>query len=326
MKTLVTGAGGFLGSRIVESLLREGVTDLRLQFRRAPSEALLASLRDRFPAARFEIAVVDLLQQSSLDPVVRGVDSIVHAAAGTRGAPAEMFANSVVATRNLLDAAVAQGVRRIVLISSFVVYRTEALPRGALVTETSELESVGLEKGPYAYAKTRQEQLYLEYQQRHGFEFVILRPGIVYGPESDEISSRIGFEVKQGFVSPGHRCTLPLTYVDNCADAITRATLHAPSGSVFNVVDDELPTAGRYLARYRREVRKLRVLRSPHWLLLWVAKKLKRGPSPYLVRSLYRPLTFSNGALKAIGWVPRVSTQDGLTATFKALKTRSARA
>ncbi|WP_290659926.1 NAD(P)-dependent oxidoreductase [Aquabacterium sp.] len=333
MKVLITGSGGFLGKRIAESILRRGAEELRLHFRQKPPQGMIEGLRQQFPNALIEVAQANLLARDSLQALVAGTDCIVHAAAGMRGAAADMFANTVVATRNLLDAATAQKIQRIVLISSFSVYHAETLAPHAVLDEATPIESVGVERGAYGYAKTRQEHLFLDYQKRFGFESVILRPGVIYGPGGGAMSSRVGINALGFFFSLGGRALLPLTYVDNCADAVAQAALKAPSGSAFNVVDDDLPTCNEYLKDYRQRVQKLRCIPVPHWAFMWGSKILvnyhrkSKGQlpavfTPYVVNSMYRPLRYTNAALKAIGWQQRVSTAIGLTTTFQHLRSK----
>ena len=243
MRVLVTGAGGFLGQRIAASLLEQGVERLRLHFRGRPPRGLVEALQSRFPQAAIETAAANLLYRGELDAAVEGVDCVVHAAAGMRGAAADMFANTVVRTRNLLDAAVAAGVRRVVLVSSFAVYRTGVLETGAVHDESVPIEEVGIDKGAYAHAKTRQEHLVASYRAAHGLETVTLRPGVIYGPGSAGPSNRVGISAMGLFFSLGGRAELPLTYVDNCADAIAIAALRAPDGAAYSVVDDDLRPA-----------------------------------------------------------------------------------
>ena len=328
MKVLVTGAGGFLGRRICASLLAAGVDDLRLHFRGAAPDALMSELRERFPHVRIEAVAANLLNRGNLGEMVAHVDCMIHAAAAMRGSAADMFANTVIGTRNLLEAAGAAQVRRIVLISSFSVYCTEPLARGAELDESVALEADGVDKGPYAHAKTRQEQLFMEYRDQFGFESVVLRPGVIYGPGGGAFSSRVGIQAMGFFFSLGRGARLPLTYVENCADAIAVAALHAEPGSAFNVVDDDLPTCRHYLREYRRNVARLRVLPVPYWAFVFGARFLKRYHrrskgqlpavfTPYVVRSMYRPLNYSNAALKAIGWKQGVTTKEALQRTFR---------
>lgn len=334
MKVLVTGAGGFLGKRIAESLLANGNCGVRLHFRQKPPAGFIEDLQTRYPGAQIEWAGANLLRPDALAGLVAGVDCIIHAAAGMRGATADMFANTVVGTRNLLDAAGQAGTRRVVLISSFAVYRTDHLARGSVHDESLPLESIGVDKGPYGYAKTRQEHMLIEYQQKYGFETVILRPGVIYGPGGGALSPRVGIGALGFFFSLGGRARLPLTYVENCADAVAVAALNSPAGSAFSVVDDDLPTCGEYLRDYRKLVKRLRTIRVPYWALLlgsrflvWYNRKsngqLPAVFTPYVVKSMYRPLTYSNAALHAIGWKQRVSTREGLARTFAELSTRA---
>ncbi len=329
MTVLVTGAGGFLGRHIADSLLAQGVERLRLHFRGPPPKGLVEQLAARYPAASIETVAANLLYPRDLAAVTAGVDCVVHAAAGMRGAAADMFANTVVGTRNLLDAAVASGVRRVVLVSSFAVYRTEGLATGAVHDESIPIEDVGIAKGAYAHAKTRQEHLVASYRQAHGLETVTLRPGVIYGPGGGGLSSRIGIAAMGLFFSLGRSAELPLTYVENCADAVAVAALRAPDGMAYNVVDDDLPACAGYLRGWRAHAAPMRVLPVPYWALLLGSRGLlayhrrSKGQlpavfTPYVVRSMYRRFRHSNAALKALGWSPGVSTAEGMQRTFDA--------
>ena len=222
-------------------------------------------------------------------------------------------------------------VKRVVLISSFSVYKTEPLSNGVLLAESTPIEEVGINKGPYGYAKTRQERLFLEMAQQHGLETVILRPGVIYGPNGGGISPRVGLKAMGIFFNLGGGVTLPLTYVDNCADSVAQAAVHAPAGSIFNVVDDDLPSCNEYLKAYREQVQPMRTIRVPYWPFFVAACFLERyhrrskGQLPavftsYVVRSMYRPLEYSNASLRAIGWKQAVSTQEGMGLAFSWLR------
>ena len=144
-------------------------------------------------------------------------------------------------------------------------------------------------------------------------------------------SSRVGIRALGWFFSLGGSCLLPLTHVDNCADAVCVAALRGQPGSVYNAVDSDLPTCGEYLRRYKREVAPLRSVRLPYPMLLVGSRLLtsysrrSKGQlpailTPYIVRSMYRPLKYSNQALRQIGWQQGVSTADGLRSTLARLK------
>jgi nucleoside-diphosphate-sugar epimerase len=330
MRILVTGAGGFLGRRLVRSLLRQGQDDLRLHYR-SQTDPGLEELARQYPHATLQTVSGNLLRPAEMRDLVQDVDLIIHGAAAKRGAAADIYLNTVVGTRNLLDAAVAAGCRRIVLVSSFAVFRSSALPTGAVLDESCPVEPDGVQKGAYGFAKVQQELLFLDYQRRHGFEAVVLRPGVIYGPGDGAFSSRVGLMIGPVFVSLGGRCLLPLTYVDNCADAIVVAAVAAPAGAVFSVVDNDLPSCREYLSLYERHVARLRKVIVPHWLFRWGARAMtaynrrSRGQLPALftgdiVNSMYRRFLYSNAALARIGWKQGVSTESGLQQTFASLR------
>ena len=290
MTALVTGAAGFLGGALVESLRARGEEPRR--FVRPDS----GSLTDPGDCAR----------------AVEGVEIVYHCAAGTRGAPAERFADSVTATGHLLDAVVAQErPPRVVLVSSFSVYGVAELGRGALVDERTPLEPHPERRDVYAQAKLRQELLCWEYRERHGIELVVVRPGVLYGPGGAALSARIGLQVGPLFLHLGGENPLPLCFVENCAEAVALAGRAGVPGEAYNAVDDDLPTCAEYLRAYRRSAApRLRVLRVPY-RVTWALR-------PYRSATLWGGNRFSNAKLKALGHRQPVSTADGLRRTFAA--------
>ena len=130
MKVLVTGASGFLGTAVVERLLAHGYTDIRCNVRRRTNISTLDAIASRYPNARLEYCVGNLKYKDDAARAADGVQCIFHLAAGKSGAAADLFLDSVVASRNLLDAVGGQESIRIVLVSSFGVYGIAGLGRG----------------------------------------------------------------------------------------------------------------------------------------------------------------------------------------------------
>jgi nucleoside-diphosphate-sugar epimerase len=90
----------------------------------------------------------------------------------------------------------------------------------------------------YSHAKWRQEKLFRDRAAAAGHRLVIIRPGVVYGPGGSPISARVGLNLFGWFLHLGGGNRIPLTYVDNCADAIVAASEHPQAlGQAFNVVD-----------------------------------------------------------------------------------------
>ena len=110
-----------------------------------------------------------------------------------------------------------------------------------MLNETTPLESRPEKRDLYAQCKLRQEQLFWEYHRQKGVPLTVLRPGVIYGPRGSALSSRIGLRMPGVFLFFGGDNLLPLSYVENCAEAIVLAGRTRPAtGEIYNVLDDEL--------------------------------------------------------------------------------------
>jgi dihydroflavonol-4-reductase len=113
MKVFVTGATGFIGASLVRELLREGY--------RVKALARPNSDRRNLNGLDLEICEGDLRDRKSLEEGMKGCETLFHAAADYRlwtRKPAEMYEINVGGTRNILEAALSQGVSRVVYTSS----------------------------------------------------------------------------------------------------------------------------------------------------------------------------------------------------------------
>jgi nucleoside-diphosphate-sugar epimerase len=322
MKILVTGAAGFLGKRIVLELVKHGQTDLRAIVRQ-PSQVAANSA--------CELVGGNLMSLADMINATRGIDLVIHAAAGTKGAAADMFANSVIGTRNLMNACRENKVRRVLLVSSFSVYDTSNIPTGSTVSEVTPIEKNGVSKGVYAYTKTQQEHLFTSTAAEYGIESIVIRPGVIFGPGSAAMSPRVGISAMGWFAKLGGANLLPLTYVDNCAEAIVIAALQGTSGQSYNITDDDLPTCGDYFAKYQKAVKKTKNFPMPGFVLKaavgWLERYAKRshGQLPavlnsHIVKSQYRPFSYDNSKMKALGWAPKVTMDQALQNAFDSMK------
>jgi nucleoside-diphosphate-sugar epimerase len=335
MKVLVTGASGFLGTAVVERLLAHGFTDIRCNVRRQAKIPNLAALERRYQTARLEYCVGNLKYRDAAARAVEGVQLIFHLAAAKRGAAADLFMDSVVASRNLLDAITGLLPMRIVLVSSFGVYGVGGLCRGACVTEQTPIESHPEWRDHYSHTKLRQEQLFWDHQQRCGFELVVLRPGAIYGPRGDHFSSRVGLTIGRWQLNLGGSNLLPLSYVDNCAEAVVFAGTHREAaGQVYNVHDDALPTCCEYLRAYRKYVKNVQSISVPYICLQLFSRMLSKYHeyskgqlpaifTPYKVATTWAGNHFDNSKLRSIGWRQLVPTDEGLRRSFAAFRAES---
>src|SRR6202035_5466012 len=99
-------------------------------------------------------------------------------------------------TRNLLDAVTgARTLRRFVSISSLAVHSNAHLQRGAALDETCPIDTQLVERhDPYAYGKAKQDEIVREYGRTRGLPYVIVRPGITFGPGKAKITGRVGID------------------------------------------------------------------------------------------------------------------------------------
>jgi nucleoside-diphosphate-sugar epimerase len=331
-RILVTGAAGFIGTRVVGALLNRGFRNLVCFVRPSSNvDALEATVKLQSAAARVDIFRGNLQCRADCESACKEAAIILHLAAGTgeKSFP-DAYLNSVVATRNLLDASLRYArLQRIVLVSSFAVYSNRQKSRR--LDESCPVEQHPHLRGEaYCYAKVKQEQLVSEYGKNFAIPYVIVRPGSVYGPGRAEITGRVGIGALGPYLHMGGFNQIPFTYVDNCAEAIVLAGVVAGvDGEIFNLVDDHTPSSHRFLKLYKRNVRPFQSTYIPHaisyaFCFLWEKySKWSQGQLPPVFNrrrwyAEWRRTRYSNEKLKArLGWVPKVPTEEALRLYFR---------
>lgn len=326
---MITGSNGFIGAKVVHILLEYGFTNLRCFVR--PTSRLdrienVLAQSDR--GKDVDLVRGDLLFREDCRKAARGVSIIFNLAAGLEKSFAGAFMNSALATRNLMDAFLEVGEpQRFVHVSSFAVYSNLHLKRGALLDENCSLEDAPQERfDAYGFGKLKQEELVKEYGRTHNLPYVIVRPGAVFGPGKRELNGRIGIDSFGFFIHLGGSNVLPLTFVDNCAEAIVLAGLKAGvDGEIFNVVDDETLTSRQFLNVYKKMVKPFFVLRVPYSIayglcLLWEKySKSSKGQLPPVFNrrrcaSQWKGNRYSNQKLRErLGWKPRVNMGEAMS-------------
>ena len=331
-QVLVTGAAGFVGSRVVATLLRYGFEHVRCGVRPSGDLSLLHAAVPAELAHRCEIVEANLLSREDCARVAAGQELVYHLVAGRGKSFPGCFQGSVVTTRNLLEALTERGnVRRFVNVSSFAVYSRFRSKRGEIWDECCPLEDNLRERhDAYAYGKLKQDELVLRYQKSAGLPVTIVRPGIVFGPGKKAIPGFAGIDTFGFFMHLGGGGRLPLTYVENCAEAIVLAGLSQQAvGQVFNVVDDDLPTSRKFLRGYKRNVKKFFSVPVPYCVTYglcalweWYAGRSRGQLPPVFNRRectfAWRGHTYSNRKLKDfLGWQARIPMQQALQHYFE---------
>jgi len=326
-RILVTGSGGFIGSKVVEKLLEYGFVNIRCFVRRSSSLGRLQNVVSKFDVGRnIERVTGDLLSRDDCQKAAEGVSIIYHLAAGMEKSFAGAFMNSVITTRNLMDAFLEVGKpKRFVNVSSFAVYSNLSLKRNDLLDETCPLEANPQERfDAYGFGKLKQEEIVREYAERYRLPCVTLRPGYVFGAGKQELNGRVGIKTFGPFIQVSGSNLLPLTYVDNCAEAIALAGLTPGiDGEVFNVVDDDLLTARQFL-KTCKVARRFRSVRVPYWFAYSASyawekyAKWSKGQIPPVFNRCrcaanWKSQRYSNKKLKTrTSWKPRVPMKQAM--------------
>jgi len=140
---LITGANGFIGSRVVETLLTYGFKNLSCFVRPSSNLDRIKSIVESTDNTKINIIQGNLLSRQDCDEAAMGASVVYHLAASTEEKSFDVaFMNSVDTTRNLLEAILkSKSVKRFVNVSSFTVYSNAKLRPGAMLDETCEVES-----------------------------------------------------------------------------------------------------------------------------------------------------------------------------------------
>ena len=240
MKVVVTGAAGFIGSHLTESLLADGheVTGVDAFTDYYPRPTKERNLEKSRSHGKFRL-VEGRLQDLDLRPLLDGVDRVFHLAAqaGVRASWGREFAHytdhNVLATQRLLEAARAAGGPRVVYASSSSVYGdAPTLP----LSEDARCEPVS----PYGVSKLAAEHLGVLYHRNFGLPVVSLRYFTVYGPRQRPDMAFHRFLKAARDAEPIHLYgdggqTRDFTFVSDIVAATRAAADSGRPGSVYNV-------------------------------------------------------------------------------------------
>lgn len=334
-RVLITGANGFIGSKVFEILLEYGFINLRCFVRSSKNLSNLQRIADS-SKADVEIFRGNLLSQDDCKHAIKDVAVVYHLAIGSTGKSfPNAFMNAVIPTRNLLEASLKHNfLKRFVNTGSFAIYSNRNKPRRRVLDELCPIEEHPENRDDaYAFAKLKQDQIVVEYGKKYGIKYVLMRPGAVYGPGDNSITGRVGIDTFGIFMHLGGSNRVPLTYVDNCAEAIVLAGLiRGIDGEIFNIVDDDLPSSRQFLNSFKRYAKRFPSIYIPHalsYLLCFLWEKyseLSEGQLPPVFsrsewHAYWKKTYYSNEKIKTrLGWKMRMPTGEGLKRYFRSYR------
>jgi 2-alkyl-3-oxoalkanoate reductase len=232
VKYAVLGAGGFVGAALVERIYRAGAQVTPIIRRIGTGGVLLA----RFGLPQ---RLADVMDRESLEAAFVGADIVFHCVTGDRAAIVQGLENS-------LAAAQAAGVRRLVYLSSAVVYGFR--PKAA-VDEASPFNPPSWSE--YAKNKTAAENIIGQW--RGGPETVVLRPSIIYGPRGKDWSETPARQIASGtaYLVDQGRGYMNEIHISHLLDAMLLAAHHPAAANRVYVLQDGF---GRTWQDYYRSI------------------------------------------------------------------------
>jgi NAD dependent epimerase/dehydratase len=235
-RVLVTGAGGFIGSHLVERLVAEGATTRA--FVRYTSNGTWGWLDESPAKTNVEVFAGDICDREVLGRAMRDVDVVFHLAAligipYSYDAPASYVRTNIEGTLAVLQTAISTGVTRVVHTSTSEVYGSA---KRVPIDENHPLQT----QSPYSASKAAADLMALSYHCSFGADVVTVRPFNTYGPRQSAravipaiITQALGgVPIRLGHLSP----TRDFTFVEDTVDGFVRAAAaDGVAGRTFNL-------------------------------------------------------------------------------------------
>ncbi len=319
MRILVTGGTGFIGSHLVESLLKEG-HQVKALIRRTSNTEYLDNLN-------IELVYGDITDETSLRPAVKDVQIVYHLASllNPLRVPDDRYREvNVKGTENLLEACLsADKIERFIYCSSVAVYgKLEHIP-------TSE-ECLCSPDNIYGSTKYEGEKLALEFYHQHGLPVAVAQPAWVYGPRDDKLLKLCRAIINNSFVMIGKGDTLrhPVYVTDVVQGLKLCAKRESAIGEVYIIAGKEaLPI--RKIIETLADIlgKKIPPFYIPAFLaeaIAWVFERTlpKIGVEPILSQrrleffTKRQAFSIAKAQLK-LGYSPQIDLKDGLERTVE---------
>ena len=303
---LVTGAAGFIGSHLVEDLVRAGYQVRALvRYTSSGNRGMLDRL-DGSVLEAIELHYGDIRDTGQMDSIIRGCDKVFHLAAligipYSYRAPRSYVDVNVAGTQNVLDAVRRHAAGRVIMASTSEVYGS------AMYTPIDEAHPLH-PQSPYAASKVAADQLGLSYQRSFGTPVTVVRPFNTFGPRQSyraviptiigQALSRNDSRIELGSLYPRRDFVFA---TDTARGFRLAGESETAIGHVINLA------SGHSISVEELAVRVLTLTDNPRFR---IESKRERVRPP---DSEVDELLGSAGKAKALlGWEPRVTLDEGL--------------
>lgn len=308
-KVLVTGAGGFIGSHLVERLIQAGASVTAFLHYNSRQEIGLLKYLPASALKKITIVFGELKDPHSVAQAVRQQERVFHLGAligipYSYQNPRDVVETNVLGTLNVLMAAKEFGVKRLVHTSSSEVYGTAQTRR---ISEQHPLQG----QSPYSASKIGADKLVESFTTSYHLPAVTIRPFNTYGPRQSmravipTVIAQFLFqeEICVGSLEPAR----DFTFVEDTAEAfLLAASAEGIEGKVFNLGTDSEVTIGE-------------IVKTVSSLAGCSDKKIRTVEERMRPKTseVFRLRSDYSFAKRMLGWEPKVSWQEGLRKTIK---------
>lgn len=324
MKMLITGATGFVGGRLAERLIKEG-HEVKALVRESSNFKNLKNLG-------VELIIGDITDTKAVESAVTGVDYIFHIAALFRQAkyPDSIYWDvNVGGTRNIMEAALKHGTKRVVHCSTIgVLSHIENPP----ADETFPYNPGDI----YQTTKAEGEKQALIHHSSKGLPVVVIRPAMIYGPGDLRLLKLFKTIAKKKFIMIGNGKTLAhFIYIDDLVDSfLLAAEKDNILGEIF-IIAGEKPITLNYLTQqiakecgtkipsFHIPAKPIQVLGS---ICELICKPFGIEPPLYRRRVDFFTKNRSFDTTKAktrLGFIPKISVEEGIKRTLSWYQTNN---
>ncbi|WP_157215212.1 NAD-dependent epimerase/dehydratase family protein [Flavisphingomonas formosensis] len=321
---LVTGAGGFLGSHVVRKLVAEG-RRVRAFVRRSTNVEGISDLP-------VEWAYGDVTDREAVAAAVAGCESLFHCVVNTQAwlrDPAPMHRVNVEGLRNVMDAALAEGIKRFIFTSTIATIGIN----GTGVSTEEDRFNYGRTAGNYIRCRVEAEELFFGYVREHGLPGIAMNVANTYGPGDYALTphGRLLSAAAFGELPVAIDAGLACVGVEDAAEAMLLAEKKGRIGERYIVSERWLTQQQLYEMAADQAGRKVRFRKMPIWMLYAlgfgadVVSKLRGRDSQLSVESArlshILPDMDASKARRELGWSPR-PVEESVRAAVDFYKTR----